>query len=128
MAWQGLLGYIYADLYWREGKSEQPAQFTIRSGRQISPGRYQTPIVGLVCGFRANKPREPTLLNHGEVETLFHEMGHAMHCMFPCCMAKTRYNGDFTTFTLTDPPPTLHFPSHAGADQVPPRSGYAVQD
>jgi Zn-dependent oligopeptidase len=44
------------------------------------PG-LQTPVVGLVCGFRAPRPSQPTLLSHGEVETLFHEMGHAMHCM-----------------------------------------------
>lgn len=46
--------------------------------------RMQTPVVGLVCGFRPPRPSEPTLLSHGEVETLFHEMGHAMHCMSPC--------------------------------------------
>jgi Zn-dependent oligopeptidase len=38
---QGLLGYIYADLYSRHNKTEQPSQFTIRSGRRISESEYQ---------------------------------------------------------------------------------------
>ncbi|CAJ0826912.1 3870_t:CDS:2 [Entrophospora sp. SA101] len=46
------------------------------------PGRYQLPIVVLTCDFAKSKDQNvPTLLNLIEVETLFHEMGHAMHSM-----------------------------------------------
>ncbi|CAG8663152.1 4154_t:CDS:2, partial [Acaulospora colombiana] len=44
-------------------------------------GRYQLPVVVLVCDFvKPKNAKIPTLLNWIEVETLFHEMGHAMHC------------------------------------------------
>ena len=45
------------------------------------PGRYQLPIVVLLCDFvRPTVKNGPSLLNWHEVETLFHEMGHAIHC------------------------------------------------
>ena len=49
---------------------------TMEGGRE---GRYQLPIVVLNCGF-ATPVDGPTLLDWAEVETIFHEMGHAMHC------------------------------------------------
>ncbi|KAK4992964.1 Mitochondrial intermediate peptidase [Elasticomyces elasticus] len=46
---------------------------------------YQLPTIALICDFAlpptstsASKPR-PTLLTFREVQTLFHEMGHALH-------------------------------------------------
>ena len=44
----------------------------------------QLPVVYLTCEFdRPEDSRTPGLLTWHEVETLFHEMGHAMHCE-PC--------------------------------------------
>eukprot|EP00123_Amoebidium_parasiticum_P016409 comp23415_c0_seq1/m.38924 comp23415_c0_seq1/g.38924 ORF comp23415_c0_seq1/g.38924 comp23415_c0_seq1/m.38924 type:complete len:735 (-) comp23415_c0_seq1:23-2227(-) len=85
---EGPLGYIYADLYARENKSGQASQYTIRSGRQLKDGTYQQPVVGLMCSFRPPTETEPTLLSHYEVETLFHEMGHAMHSI----LGRTKYH------------------------------------
>ncbi|KAG0268611.1 Mitochondrial intermediate peptidase [Actinomortierella ambigua] len=49
---------------------------------QGKPGRYQLPLAVLSCGFsRPSGSNSPTLLSWVEVETLFHEMGHAMHSM-----------------------------------------------
>jgi intermediate peptidase len=44
-------------------------------------GIYQLPLVVLLCEFsRPSISRGPTILEWHEVLTLFHEMGHAMHC------------------------------------------------
>ena len=46
------------------------------------PGKYQIPIIALMCDFsRMDNKDGPALLSLIEVETLFHEMGHAMHSM-----------------------------------------------
>ncbi|KAI1314337.1 Mitochondrial intermediate peptidase [Mortierella claussenii] len=44
-------------------------------------GRYQLPLAVLSCGFSKPAGGKPALLSWVEVETLFHEMGHAMHSM-----------------------------------------------
>ncbi|GAB9468332.1 hypothetical protein Gpo141_00005651 [Globisporangium polare] len=75
------LGTIYFDLYPRKNKYTNAAHFTIRCGKQVAPGKYQTPIVALVCNFSKPVPFSPSLLTHSEVETLFHEFGHAMHSL-----------------------------------------------
>jgi intermediate peptidase len=44
-------------------------------------GIYQLPLVVLLCEFtRPTLAQGPTVLQWHEVLTLFHEMGHAMHC------------------------------------------------
>ncbi|KAI8994919.1 hypothetical protein BDB01DRAFT_774603 [Pilobolus umbonatus] len=48
---------------------------------RIKKGLYQLPVIVLTCDFFSRQPEQPTLLSLLEVETLFHEMGHAMHSM-----------------------------------------------
>lgn len=43
-------------------------------------GRYQLPIVVLTTDFGDLVSGRPNLLHWNDVETLFHEMGHAIHC------------------------------------------------
>lgn len=46
-------------------------------------GTYQIPIVALLCDFnRPSLTRGATTLEWHQVLTLYHEMGHAMHCKF----------------------------------------------
>uniref|UniRef100_K3X1H8 Peptidase M3A/M3B catalytic domain-containing protein n=1 Tax=Globisporangium ultimum (strain ATCC 200006 / CBS 805.95 / DAOM BR144) TaxID=431595 RepID=K3X1H8_GLOUD len=76
------LGYIYFDLYPRRNKYTNAAHFTIRCGKRLAgEDKYQKPIVALVCNFSKPAPYSPSLLTHSEVETLFHEFGHAMHSL-----------------------------------------------
>ncbi|KAK9095424.1 hypothetical protein Scep_026893 [Stephania cephalantha] len=78
---EGDLGYLYLDLYSRMGKYPGCAHFAIKGGRQISETEYQLPVVALVCNFSGPSGSSTARLNHWEVETLFHEFGHALHSL-----------------------------------------------
>ena len=43
-------------------------------------GRYQLPIVVLTTDFGTQNPGAVNTLHWSDIETLFHEMGHAIHC------------------------------------------------
>lgn len=73
------LGLFYLDMFPREGKYNHFAQFGIIEGKLLKNGKYQRPTVGLVCNFPPPAKDKPSLLSHQDVETLFHEFGHAMH-------------------------------------------------
>ena len=38
-------------------------------------------VVALVCNFAGSRSSSSAKLNHWEVETLFHEFGHALHSL-----------------------------------------------
>jgi len=79
-----VLGVVYLDLFQRANKFDGSACFTIQCGRTLPDGSRQLPIIALVTSFSA--PEDDTedtedlcLLSQGQMETLFHEFGHAMH-------------------------------------------------
>src|SRR5436190_1184990 len=73
------LGLFYLDMFPREGKYNHFAQFGIIDGKLLPNGLYQRPVVALICNFPAPTKDHPSLMSHSDVETLFHEFGHAMH-------------------------------------------------
>ena len=73
-----LIGRFYLDLFPRPNKYNHAACFGLRSGRNCSAG-YQLPEAALVCNFPRPTESKPSLLPHGDVETLFHEFGHLLH-------------------------------------------------
>jgi thimet oligopeptidase len=73
------MGLFYLDMFPRDGKYNHFAQFGIIDGKLLPDGNYQRPVVALVCNFPAPTQDRPSLLSHSDVETLFHEFGHAMH-------------------------------------------------
>ena len=73
------LGFFYLDLYPREGKFNHFAMFPIIDGKRLANGTYQRPVISLVCNFPPPTSDKPSLLQHDDVVTMFHEFGHAMH-------------------------------------------------
>ncbi|MBI5775704.1 MAG: Zn-dependent oligopeptidase [Verrucomicrobia bacterium] len=73
------LGLFYLDMFPRDGKYNHFAQFGIIEGKQLADGRYQRPTVALICNFPPPQKDKPSLLSHDDVETVFHEFGHALH-------------------------------------------------
>src|SRR5204862_972505 len=83
------LGVFYLDMFPREGKFNHFAQFDIISGKLLPDGKYQRPTVALLCNFPPPTADKPSLLTHQDVETLFHEFGHAMHGV----LTRTKFSG-----------------------------------
>lgn len=102
------IAVIYCDLFTRANKPPNPAHFTLRCSREISPEEVaesasldqshpndgmatamggqskslrQLPTIALVCDFPEPPANggQPSLLREYSVRTLFHEMGHALH-------------------------------------------------
>ena len=73
------MGLFYLDMFPRDGKYNHFAQFGIIEGKRLPDGKYQRPVCCLVCNFPPPQPDKPSLMSHDEVETIFHEFGHAMH-------------------------------------------------
>ncbi|KAJ2389273.1 Mitochondrial intermediate peptidase, partial [Coemansia sp. RSA 2603] len=98
-----LLGLVYSDVFARPSKSHVgAAHFTSRCARRIDDDisvsgsdagyssqtvverdgkKFQLPVVVLICDFPAPSEGAPPLLTWSNVETIFHEMGHAIHSM-----------------------------------------------
>ena len=73
------LGMFYLDMFPRDGKFNHFAQFNIIDGKLLPNGKYQRPTVALLCNFPPPSADKPSLMTHTDVETLFHEFGHALH-------------------------------------------------
>jgi intermediate peptidase len=157
----GLVAVLYCDLFSRPGKSPNPAHFTLRCSREILPHELeeacsepnilfstpeeatndgmatskatgtlkQLPTIALICDFRAHT--QPSLLSFSEVQTLFHEMGHAVHSILGRTslqeVSGTRCATDFAELPSTlmesfaaDPTVLALFASHYETDKPLP--------
>jgi thimet oligopeptidase len=93
------LGMFYLDMFPREGKFNHFAEFEIVGGKALGDGKYQRPTVALLCNFPPANQGGQSLLTHMDVETLFHEFGHALHTIVTRAkfsrFAGTSVPGDF---------------------------------
>ncbi len=69
-----VLGYVYFDLFARPHKFQGAAHFNGISGSKDSE-KHNPTVVTLVANF----DRKNELLSYGNVRTIFHEFGHAIH-------------------------------------------------
>jgi metallopeptidase MepB len=92
------VGYLYLDLFPREGKYGHAANFNIQPGFITENGTRRYPATALVCNFSKPTAKKPSLLKHDEVTTLFHELGHGIHDL----VSRTTYSRFHGTNTVRD--------------------------
>jgi peptidyl-dipeptidase Dcp len=78
------LGLFYSDYFPRPGKRAGAWMSNLRES-YVKDGKEVRPIIYNVGNFTKPTADTPSLLNIDEVETLFHEFGHAMHGMLTKC-------------------------------------------
>lgn len=82
-----VLGHLYLDLFARPAKHPVSATYTVScgeggAGREPDVAEPAVPVVAIACSFgSAPAAGAPTLLSHGELVTLHHELGHALHAL-----------------------------------------------
>ncbi|KAK4548385.1 hypothetical protein LTR36_010256 [Oleoguttula mirabilis] len=94
----GFVGYLYLDLFPRDGKYGHAANFNLQPGFITENGTRRYPATALVCNFSKPTSKKPSLLKHDEVVTLFHELGHGIHDL----VSKTIYSRFHGTSTVRD--------------------------
>jgi Zn-dependent oligopeptidase len=74
------LSLFYTDLHPRETKNGGAWMTEYRS-QGLFEGKIERPLVAIVCNLTPSTKEQPSLLTFNEVETIFHEFGHALHGM-----------------------------------------------
>jgi metallopeptidase MepB len=92
------VGYLYLDLFPRDGKYGHAANFNLQPGFIDENGKRRYPATALVCNFSKPTAKKPSLLKHDEVVTLFHELGHGIHDL----VSRTTYSRFHGTNTVRD--------------------------
>jgi len=76
-----LLGLLYTDFFPRASKRNGAWSGSFRDA-YYKDGRRVIPFATLVCNFTKPTAGAPSLLSIEEVQTLFHEFGHALNSIF----------------------------------------------
>ncbi len=82
-----LISNFYLDLFPRDGKYTHAATWSFVDRFELPDGQMQTPSVVIAANFTPAGKGMPSLLEHSEVETLFHEFGHVLQMS----MATSKY-------------------------------------
>lgn len=82
------VGLFYTDFFPRETK-KGGAWMTAYREQGFMLGKVRRPHVSIVCNFTKPTASKPSLLTYDEVQTLFHEFGHALHGLLSQCTYRT---------------------------------------
>jgi thimet oligopeptidase len=74
-----LISHFSMDLFPRPGKYSHAAAFPLDPGRLSGDGSYQSRMPPSWPTSPSRLATRPSLLQHSEVETFFHEFGHILH-------------------------------------------------
>jgi thimet oligopeptidase len=77
-----LLGHVILDLFPREGKFSHACCHGILPPLQHEDGNFAPAVSVVVANFPKATADRPALFLHDDVETFFHEFGHAIHFLW----------------------------------------------
>ena len=78
------IGILYMDFFPRASKEGGAWMNSYRDQYMVGDSNV-TPVITMVCNFTKPTADTPSLLTFEEVETLFHEFGHALHGLLSDC-------------------------------------------
>ena len=101
------IAYFYADLFPRDGKYGHAAAFALQYGRTTTAAdgspEYVKPVAAIVANFTKPTTDSPSLLQHSEAVTLWHEFGHILHlCLTTVDLV--RFSGYDTEWDFVEAP------------------------
>lgn len=73
------VGILFMDFHPRPSKRGGAWMTSYRSQSINKNGDFVAPVISIVCNFTKPTASQPALLTFDEVETFFHEFGHALH-------------------------------------------------
>jgi len=83
------VGIFYMDFHPRASKRGGAWMNNYREQFISKDGKPVPPVITIVCNFSRPTANEPALLTFDEVETFFHEFGHALHGFLSKCTYKS---------------------------------------
>ena len=84
-----LVGIFYCDYFSRETKRSGAWMNNFRDQYVTPEGEDVRPVIVNVCNFPPETDEQPSLLTVDEVQTAFHEFGHALHGFLTKCRYKS---------------------------------------
>lgn len=98
-ATKAVLGYVVLDLFPREGKFTHACCHSVVPPCEKEDGTFSPALTVVIANFPKATADAPALFLHDDVETFFHEFGHAIHGLMGrskmCTFAGTRVKRDF---------------------------------
>jgi len=84
-----VIAIVYMDFFPRASKRSGAWMTNFREQYCTRDGKNVIPVVSLVFNFTKPSGDKPAMLNIDQVQTLFHEFGHALHSILSCCQYRS---------------------------------------